>query len=613
MAKYMRPDDRDRREPHSRALKIFCVLSAIMNFASLWLLTTTRFSVCNTVQDAPYLYSPAEHVVTYRIVKFSRGLADDIPIYERRPSPAVDEAWHELYSVAETRISKSEALKMPNRTWPLQREPGHYIFALDVFHQLHCLDVLRQQVHRGYNYTRIPISHVRHCIGAIRQALMCSADITEVDDGKPPPPPPDPNSVRLAEFSSLLTPVPATSPPSIAGRPSLGSTEPSVFLRPTGSIALSMNRVESPLAGISGSVLSTDFTPVTASLNRRATVEEVIDEDDQARLTGLGSQLTGSTKSKEPLLVYVHVSPDMGPARSPQVPPGGYESILGGRLAPSPYDLDGLLGPPSSAQSQIELTESERQRRRRDKGRASNLSSSDEEEQRLRDAVARSLEDPVNRESEGESRRPNVWDESARRLAAEAVRREREAAGQDDTERQQRDRRVDEDALVAEDLMIEELAEAEDRRYAEELSRLEQWTRMLLLYGKDCLLEGIPTMMMGAVRQTSSPDDRTTRSVRKKKKKKKAHGDSSDGRDTVRDNSTDSAFNDHRSQKREKRSAKKKEAKRLKREGESPAGDPPRLTRETRTVMSMPLVVFFVVVILIVDVSDVFYVGITGN
>ncbi|KAF7344830.1 hypothetical protein MVEN_01644300 [Mycena venus] len=180
MAKYMPLDNGARRQPLSRALKVFCVLSAIMNFASLWLLTTTRHSVCTTVQDTPYLYSPAENVVTHRIVKFSRGLADDIPIYERRPSPAVDAAWHKLYSVAETRITKSEALKMPNRTWPLQREPGHYMFALDVFHQLHCLDVLRKQVHPGYNYTRIPISHVRHCIGAIRQALMCSADISTV-------------------------------------------------------------------------------------------------------------------------------------------------------------------------------------------------------------------------------------------------------------------------------------------------------------------------------------------------------------------------------------------------------------------------------------------------
>jgi hypothetical protein len=141
---------------------------------------------------------------------------DDIPIYERRPSAEVDEAWHQLYSgknfpfemyqiiyqriVAETKISKSDAMRMPNRTWPLGRYPGHYMTALDVFHQLHCLvcslrawikfralidvsqDTLRQQIHRGlrYNYTRVPISHARHCIGAIRQALMCSADISPI-------------------------------------------------------------------------------------------------------------------------------------------------------------------------------------------------------------------------------------------------------------------------------------------------------------------------------------------------------------------------------------------------------------------------------------------------
>ncbi|KAJ6585763.1 hypothetical protein B0H19DRAFT_427383 [Mycena capillaripes] len=145
-----------------------------------------------------YYEAPAEHVVRHQIVKFSRGVGDDIAIYERRPSAAVGEAWEELYSgkippqypgpltdqrqrtVSETKIPRSEAMKLPNMTWPLQSEPGNYAFALDVFHQLHCLDMLRQQLHLRHNYTRIPISHVRHCIGAIRQALMCSADISTV-------------------------------------------------------------------------------------------------------------------------------------------------------------------------------------------------------------------------------------------------------------------------------------------------------------------------------------------------------------------------------------------------------------------------------------------------
>ncbi|KAJ6582107.1 hypothetical protein B0H19DRAFT_930448, partial [Mycena capillaripes] len=124
--------------------------------------------------------APAQHVLRNKIVKFTRGVADDIPIYERRPSPAVDEAWRALYSVAQTKISRSEALQMPNRTWPLLGEKGSYILSLDVFHQLHCLDMLRMQLSPGHNYSRLPGSHIRHCIGAIRQALTCSADISTV-------------------------------------------------------------------------------------------------------------------------------------------------------------------------------------------------------------------------------------------------------------------------------------------------------------------------------------------------------------------------------------------------------------------------------------------------
>ncbi|KAF8125882.1 hypothetical protein K438DRAFT_2148221 [Mycena galopus ATCC 62051] len=54
--------------------------------------------------------------------------------------------------------------------------------ALEVFHQLHYLasDVLRQQLHPGHNYTVQSPVHLRHCVGAIRQALMCYADTNPI-------------------------------------------------------------------------------------------------------------------------------------------------------------------------------------------------------------------------------------------------------------------------------------------------------------------------------------------------------------------------------------------------------------------------------------------------
>ncbi|KAF8175491.1 hypothetical protein K438DRAFT_1979715 [Mycena galopus ATCC 62051] len=69
---------------------------------------------------------------------------------------------------------------MTNATWPVLHEKGNYVIALEVFHQLHCLDVLRQQLHPGHNYTVWSPVHLRHCVGAIRQALMCYADISPI-------------------------------------------------------------------------------------------------------------------------------------------------------------------------------------------------------------------------------------------------------------------------------------------------------------------------------------------------------------------------------------------------------------------------------------------------
>jgi hypothetical protein len=41
-------------------------------------------------------------------------------------------------------------------------------------------DTLRKELQPYNNQTRAPAFHIRHCIGAIRQAVMCSVDITTV-------------------------------------------------------------------------------------------------------------------------------------------------------------------------------------------------------------------------------------------------------------------------------------------------------------------------------------------------------------------------------------------------------------------------------------------------
>ncbi|KAJ6568675.1 hypothetical protein B0H19DRAFT_938236, partial [Mycena capillaripes] len=126
--------------------------------------------------------APAQDIIEYKTIKFHRGVGDDVPVFERSPSAEGDQAWEGLYADAASRVPKAEVMKMTNKTLPILHDQGNYMIALDVFHQLHCLDNIRQQLELpgGGNYTRLPMSHLRHCVGAIRQALMCYADTTPV-------------------------------------------------------------------------------------------------------------------------------------------------------------------------------------------------------------------------------------------------------------------------------------------------------------------------------------------------------------------------------------------------------------------------------------------------
>jgi hypothetical protein len=60
MRNYVPLEDDSRQRGHSRSLKAFCVLSAIMNLAALWLFAMSSRTACNTFQDVPYLY--CEHL-----------------------------------------------------------------------------------------------------------------------------------------------------------------------------------------------------------------------------------------------------------------------------------------------------------------------------------------------------------------------------------------------------------------------------------------------------------------------------------------------------------------------------------------------------------------------
>ncbi|KAF5375173.1 hypothetical protein D9758_000043 [Tetrapyrgos nigripes] len=157
---------------------VFLALSLCLNVLLIfhWLSKNHQ-----TTEASKFLYSPAQGAIEYRTVKFDSGFGRDIPIYDQPPSEEVDAAWESLYEFAYNKIPREEAKLLSNKTYPVLGEEDHYMIALDVFHQLHCLNQMRKAMYPEYyppSPEGIHTPHMAHCVSSLRQSIQCSADIT---------------------------------------------------------------------------------------------------------------------------------------------------------------------------------------------------------------------------------------------------------------------------------------------------------------------------------------------------------------------------------------------------------------------------------------------------
>ena len=104
-------------------------------------------------------------------------------IYNGEPSPELDEAWDHLFDYNNIRVSKEELDRMNRTSVQLSDGSGDYLAALDVMHHIHCLKMVRHYIHP--EYYEMPDSqkinteeHIDHCLDAIRQELICRAEVT---------------------------------------------------------------------------------------------------------------------------------------------------------------------------------------------------------------------------------------------------------------------------------------------------------------------------------------------------------------------------------------------------------------------------------------------------
>ncbi|CZT18449.1 uncharacterized protein RCC_04294 [Ramularia collo-cygni] len=111
------------------------------------------------------------------------------------PSLALEHRWHRLENMPAVLIP-SERIPTLNRSIVqdfLRANPPHsdkYIAGIEVFHHLHCLNILRQVAWKDryptnlvpsllrHNSPAVASKHADHCIETLRQALTCNADVT---------------------------------------------------------------------------------------------------------------------------------------------------------------------------------------------------------------------------------------------------------------------------------------------------------------------------------------------------------------------------------------------------------------------------------------------------
>jgi len=114
-------------------------------------------------------------------------------IYREPPSPAVDEAWDRISRPGFFILNAEEIQRLgkdPSVSAKAPKQWGYgsnaYLAQVDVFHQIHCLNVLRREANYDYYFKHIykdgppselHKSHFSHCLHILLQNLMCTANV----------------------------------------------------------------------------------------------------------------------------------------------------------------------------------------------------------------------------------------------------------------------------------------------------------------------------------------------------------------------------------------------------------------------------------------------------
>ncbi|UPX18773.1 uncharacterized protein EKO05_0009064 [Ascochyta rabiei] len=131
-------------------------------------------------------FSPAADAIQYEDTIFKmEGFIQEGGEYAGRPTPKLDQAWHDLLNAEnikiDTKYMKHYARENIGVAVP---EGGGFIGTLNVYHELHCLKRIHQFMYPEYYFKdfsprqhELNRMHNEHCIDFLRMSAMCHGDI----------------------------------------------------------------------------------------------------------------------------------------------------------------------------------------------------------------------------------------------------------------------------------------------------------------------------------------------------------------------------------------------------------------------------------------------------
>lgn len=153
------------------------ILLTIFIALSLWQNSVLLRRAKNIRASVPYAQEPRTSSLRHDYTFIGSDVPSELPIEYRLVKLIPEESLHYAVTGPNARLEWLWTGTEGNNDVHLG--PENRVFVVAMFHELHCLRLMRTAMETGYaNLDNREPQHLRHCLNYLRKWILCSADVT---------------------------------------------------------------------------------------------------------------------------------------------------------------------------------------------------------------------------------------------------------------------------------------------------------------------------------------------------------------------------------------------------------------------------------------------------